>query len=97
MRWGRQTMGSGDEMTRPSRHRCLLPQASLTREDGLGRQAIHHASQAGATAALWLLIQEGADVNVRAGVTSITALHYAAKVGCRQQIVYSLSFYSWLP
>ena len=49
-------------------------------EDALGRQALHHASQAGASAATQLLITEGASVNAKATETGLTALHYAAKV-----------------
>ena len=49
-------------------------------EDSQGRQALHHASQAGATDAIQLLLSEGADVNALASVTGLTALHYAAKV-----------------
>ena len=53
---------------------------SLTAEDGLGRQAVHHAAQAGALGALQFLLENGADVNKTASVNSITPLHYAAKV-----------------
>ena len=49
-------------------------------EDALGRQALHHASQAGASVATQLLITEGASVNAKATETGLTALHYAAKV-----------------
>ena len=55
-------------------------QATLVLEDALGRQALHHASQAGASAATQLLITEGASVNAKATETGLTALHYAAKV-----------------
>ena len=54
--------------------------ASLGAEDGLGRQAIHHAAQAGALGALQFLLENGADVNKTASINSITPLHYAAKV-----------------
>ena len=54
--------------------------ASLGAEDELGRQATHHAAQSGAVRTLEYLIKGGADVNKRAGVNSITPLHYAAKV-----------------
>ena len=53
---------------------------SLTAEDGLDREAIHHAAQAGALGALQFLLENGADVNKTASVNSITPLHYAAKV-----------------
>lgn len=56
------------------------PQASLDTEDVLGRQAIHHAAQAGALGTLECIILEGADVNQPASVNCITPLHYAAKV-----------------
>ena len=52
----------------------------LEREDSLGRQAIHHASQAGSTKTLDYLVKYGANVNRGASVNSITPLHYAAKV-----------------
>ena len=54
--------------------------ASLSAEDGLGRQAIHHTAQTGALEALEFLLENGADVNKTASVNSITPLHYAAKV-----------------
>ena len=54
--------------------------ASLSAEDGLGRQAVHHAAQAGALWALKFLLENGADVNKTASINSITPLHYAAKV-----------------
>lgn len=57
-----------------------VPQASLDAEDVLGRQAIHHAAQAGALGTLECIILEGADVNRQASVNYITPLHYAAKV-----------------
>jgi len=56
------------------------PQASLDTEDVLGRQAIHHAAQAGALGTLECIILEGADVNQPASVNCITPLHYATKV-----------------
>jgi ankyrin repeat protein len=54
--------------------------ASLGAEDGLGRQAVHHAAQAGALGTLQFLLENGAEVNKTASVNSITPLHYAAKV-----------------
>ncbi len=48
--------------------------------DSLGRQAIHHAAQAGATDTLQCLVERGADVNKKASINDITPLHYAAKV-----------------
>lgn len=54
--------------------------ASIEVEDSLGRQAIHHAAQAGAVNSLKCLIEHGADVNKKASVNDITPLHYAAKV-----------------
>ena len=60
--------------------------ASLDGEDELGRQATHHAAQSGAMKTLEYLVRGGADVNKRAGVNSITPLHYAAKV-CVQLIL----------
>ena len=56
------------------------PQAGLDTGDVLGRQAIHHAAQAGALGTLECIILEGADVNQPASVNCITPLHYAAKV-----------------
>ena len=55
-------------------------QAGLTRVDVLGRQALHHAAQAGAGEAIEWLVATGADVNQGASVNCITPLHYAAKV-----------------
>ena len=54
--------------------------ASLGVEDSLGRQAIHHAAQFGALKSLEFLVANGADVNKKASINSITPLHYAAKV-----------------
>ena len=61
-------------------YKYMYLQATLVLEDALGRQALHHASQAGASAATELLITEGASVNAKATETGLTALHYAAKV-----------------
>ena len=58
----------------------MFLQASLYAEDILGRQAIHHAAQGGATNTLEYVIQEGANVNKLASVNNISPLHYAAKV-----------------
>lgn len=54
--------------------------SQLDIEDILGRQAIHHAAQAGAVGVLKCLVEHGADVNKKASVNHITPLHYAAKV-----------------
>ena len=58
-------------------HTCC---ASLAAEDQLGRRVTHHAAQSGAVRVLEWLLENGADVNKKAGVNSITPLHYAAKV-----------------
>ena len=58
-------------------HRCG---ASLSAVDELGREATHHAAQSGAINALECLLINGADVNKKASINSITPLHYAAKV-----------------
>lgn len=49
-------------------------------EDTLGRQAVHHAAQAGAVSVLECLTDHGADLNKKASVNLISPLHYAAKV-----------------
>lgn len=55
--------------------------ANLGKEDVLGRQAIHHAAQAGALLTLEWIISRGADVNKRSNASGTTPLHYAAKEG----------------
>lgn len=54
--------------------------ADLEKADILGRQALHHAAQAGAGEAVEWLIERGSEVNQGASVNAITPLHYAAKV-----------------
>ena len=60
--------------------------SQLDIEDTLGRQAIHHAAQAGAVGVLRCLVEHGADVNKKASVNHITPLHYAAKVSIRSRL-----------
>ena len=55
-------------------------QASLEAADVLGRQALHHAAQAGAGDSITFLTARGAGVNQPASINAITPLHYAAKV-----------------
>ena len=54
--------------------------AGLATTDILGRQALHHAAQAGAGEAIEWLVERGSEVNQGASVNEITPLHYAAKV-----------------
>ncbi len=49
--------------------------------NGSGQTALMKAACAGETDAVRLLIKEGADVNVKTGISHITALMYAAKEG----------------
>lgn len=66
-------------------------QADVTKRDNLGMQPIHHAAQAGQTAAVMFLItQYTIPVNAVTHTTLITPLHVAAKVFCKPK-VHSLS------
>ena len=50
-------------------------------KDLLGKCAIHHAAQAGATQSVKVLAETGkVDLNYHGGVMDLTPLHYAAKV-----------------
>ena len=62
---------------------CIMLQASILREDNLGRQAIHQAAQAGAIDSIQFLVEE-CSVNpaTPSSGQKVTPLHVAAKVRC---------------
>ncbi|XP_033617695.1 ankyrin repeat domain-containing protein 16 isoform X5 [Fukomys damarensis] len=56
--------------------------ACSSAEDSLGAQALHKAAVTGQVEAIRFLVSDlGANVDVRAATTGLTALHYAAKEG----------------
>ncbi|KAM5235850.1 ankyrin repeat domain-containing protein 16 [Ctenodactylus gundi] len=57
-------------------------EACCSAEDSLGAQALHRAAVTGQDEAIQFLVCNlGIDVDVRAGTTHLTALHYASKEG----------------
>ncbi|XP_059158002.1 ankyrin repeat domain-containing protein 16-like [Physella acuta] len=55
--------------------------ADLTKEDKVGRQAIHHIAQSGQILALHQVTERGISVNTKSGISGEMPLHTAAKEG----------------